>query len=138
MVGRVHREHVTCELRTRQTFGDDGGPGRQGGVHVLGEPRVVERGHGLLVADHQPGVVPVGQCHRMDGTQPAHLANSGNGSSRSNDPHDASASVVVIWSPRGSENGAGPFTHALRVGPQQSASPQHPLWLLISSLSIGR
>ena len=59
--------------------------------------RVVEGGVRLVVADHEPGVMPIGQRHRMHRAElcgPERTA--GNGSSRSKDPHAVSASVIVI------------------------------------------
>ena len=73
VVGWVDGEHVPGERRSGQALGHDTGARRQGGVHVLGEPRVVECGQRLFVAGHQPGAVPVGQCHRMHRAEPADL-----------------------------------------------------------------
>ena len=58
----VHGEHVSGELRTREALSDD--PAAQGerGVHVLGEPEVVERRLGLVVSYDEPGVMAVGQA----------------------------------------------------------------------------
>ena len=83
VVGRVDAEHVPCEGRAGQPLGDDRAVARERGVHVLGQPRVVERRAGLGVADDQPGRVPVGQRHFVHRPVGADPANSGNGSSRS-------------------------------------------------------
>ena len=63
------------------------GPGRpsdttaasasEGGVHVLRQPRVVERGAGLVVADDEPRVVAVDERHRVDRAAPAHVGEQG-------------------------------------------------------------
>ena len=65
VVGRVDAEHVPRERRPGQALGHHPAAGGQRGVHVLGEACVVERGAGLLVADHEPGVVPVGERDRV-------------------------------------------------------------------------
>ena len=61
VVGRVDGEHVPGQRRAGQALGDDLAAAGQRGVHVLGQPRVVQRRPGLLVADDQPGRVPVGE-----------------------------------------------------------------------------
>ena len=61
-------------------------PERERGVHVLGEPGVVERLAGLVVADHQPGVVAVGQSDVVHRAEFRTSAKSGKGSSRSEAP----------------------------------------------------
>ena len=61
VVRRVDDEHVPGQRRPRKALGDDLSAARQRGVHVLGQPRVVQRRPGLLVTDDQPGRVPVGE-----------------------------------------------------------------------------
>ena len=61
VIRRVDVEHVPGEGRSGQTFGYHLVAGGLGRVHVLGEPRVVECGARLVVADHEPGAVAVGQ-----------------------------------------------------------------------------
>ena len=53
------------------------------GVHVLGQPRVVERGPGLGVADNEPGTLAVGQGDLVHRPAARTRANSGKGLSRS-------------------------------------------------------
>ena len=43
VIGRVDAEHVPRERRAREALGHDVAAGRQGGVHVLRQPRVVQR-----------------------------------------------------------------------------------------------
>ena len=74
VIRRVHRKHVSGELGPREALGHH--PAAQGerGVHVLGEPGVVERLAGLVVTHHQPGIMTVGQG---DGMHRAELPNLG-------------------------------------------------------------
>ena len=61
VVGRVDAEHVPGERGAGQALGDHRAVAGERGVHVLGQPRVVERGPGLGVSDDEPGPLPVGQ-----------------------------------------------------------------------------
>ena len=63
VVGRIDGEHVPRERRPRETFGDDAPGSRHRRLHVLGDPRVVQRGPRLVVPDDQPGLVTVSQRH---------------------------------------------------------------------------
>ena len=70
VVGRVDAEHVPGERGAGQALGDHRAVAGERGVHVLGQPRVVERGPGLGVPDDEPGPLPVGQrdlVHRAVG-----------------------------------------------------------------------
>jgi hypothetical protein len=73
VVGRVDAEHVPGEGGAGQALGDHGAVAGERGVHVLGKPRLVERGPCLGVADDEPGSLAVGQCdlvHRPGGADP--------------------------------------------------------------------
>jgi hypothetical protein len=63
VVRRVDGEHVAGEGGPGQALRDDLTAVGERGVHVLGQPRVVQRCLRLVVADHQPGGVPVGEPH---------------------------------------------------------------------------
>jgi hypothetical protein len=70
MVGRVDAEHVPGEGRAGQAFGDHRAVTGECGVHVLRQVGVAESGLRLLVADDQPGRVPVSKrdlVHRAVG-----------------------------------------------------------------------
>ena len=73
VIGRIDVEHVASERRPGKALRDDLGAGGERGLHVLGEPRVVQRGPSLVVADHQPRRMTVGQRHRMHRTTRANL-----------------------------------------------------------------
>ena len=73
VVGRVDGEHVAGQRGSGQAFGDRAAVAGQRGVHVLGQPRVVQGRLGLVVAHDQPRRVPVGQAHRVRRARRAHL-----------------------------------------------------------------
>ena len=88
MIGRVDAEHVPGERRAGQALGDHAAVRRHRRVHVLGQPRVLQRDAGLLVAAHQPRAVPVGQGDRVHRTE---LADAGEQRERV---------VLVVCAPR--------------------------------------
>ena len=57
-----------------QTLGDDAVTARQRRKHVLGQARIVEGRARFVIAHDEPGVMPVGERHRRDRTELAHLA----------------------------------------------------------------
>lgn len=69
VIRRIHREHVPSELWSREALSHYPSAQGQGGVHVLGEPEVIERLTGLRVAHDQPGIVTVGQRDLVHGAQ---------------------------------------------------------------------
>jgi hypothetical protein len=71
--GGVDGEHVPGQRRAGQALRDDLAALRQRGVQVLGQPRVVERRAGLVVADDQPRGVPIGQPYLVHRAGRAHL-----------------------------------------------------------------
>ena len=77
VIRRVDVEHVPGERRSRQTLGYHLVAGGLRGVHVLGQPRVVECGTRLVVADHEPGAVAVGQRDLVHGATVAEGAVEG-------------------------------------------------------------
>ena len=77
MIGRVDAEHVPGECRAGKALGDDVAVRCHRRVHVLGQPRVLERGAGLLVAAHEPRAVPVGQGNRVHRTEFADAGEQG-------------------------------------------------------------
>jgi hypothetical protein len=83
VVGRVDAEHVPGERGAGQALGDHRAVAGERGVHVLGQPRVVERGPCLGVADDEPGALAVGQRDLVHRPGARTRANSGNGLSRS-------------------------------------------------------
>ena len=61
VVGRVDAEHVPGERGAGQALGDHRAVAGERGVHVLGQPRVVERGPCLGVSHDEPRSLAVGQ-----------------------------------------------------------------------------
>ena len=73
VVGRVDGEHVPGQRGPGQAFGHHLAAVGQRGVHVLGQPRVVQRRPRLVVTHDQPRRVPVGQAHQVHRAGRAHL-----------------------------------------------------------------
>ena len=73
VIGRVDGEHVPGERRPGKALGHDGRIGGQGGVHVLRESGVVERGKGSVVTNDEPGIVAVDKRDRVHRAEIAHL-----------------------------------------------------------------
>ena len=73
VIRRIDGEHVPGERGSGKALGHDGRIRGHGGVHVLRQPRVVERGAGLVVVDDEPGIVAVGERHRVNRAAPAHV-----------------------------------------------------------------
>ena len=115
VIRRVDAEHVPREGGTWKALGHDAAAGRQRGVHVLGEPRVVERDPRLLVADHEPGVVPVGQRDRVHRAQLADRGEQREGVVAVVGSPRPSASVVVTGRPPRARD-------SLRLGRGRSAT----------------
>ena len=69
MVRRIDHQHVSRERGSRQPFGNDAAAGRERGLHVLRQSRVVERRTRFLVPHHEPGWMPIGQRHRVNGAE---------------------------------------------------------------------
>ena len=61
----IDHQHVPSERRARQAFGHDLAAQRECRVQVLRQPRIVQRGSGRVMADDEPGVVAVGERHRV-------------------------------------------------------------------------
>ena len=73
VVGRVDGKHVPSELGAREALGHDPAVHCERGAHVLREARVVERRAGLVVTDHEPRVVTVGQRDVVHRAERAHF-----------------------------------------------------------------
>ena len=83
VVGRVDAEHVPGERGAGQALGDHRAVAGERGVHVLGQPRVVQRGPGLGVRTTSQARCPSGSVTSCTGPSARTCANSGNGLSRS-------------------------------------------------------
>ena len=95
VIGRVDAEHMPGERRAGQALGDHAAVRRHGRMHVLGQPRVFQRGAGLLVAASSHAPCPSARVTECTAPSSRTLTNSGNGSSWSYAPHAASASSTV-------------------------------------------
>jgi hypothetical protein len=65
VIRRVDVEHVPGEHRAGKALRHHVRTHRQRGMHVLGEPGIVQRGAGLVIANHQPRVMSVNQLDRV-------------------------------------------------------------------------
>ena len=72
VIRRIHEQHVPREGGPRKTFGHNVAARREGSLHVLRKSHIVQRDARLLVADHEPRCVAVGQRHRMHRPTIAH------------------------------------------------------------------
>ena len=77
VIRRIDGEHVPGEGGSGKPLGHDARIRCQGGVHVLRQPLIVERGASLVVADHEPGIVAVDKRHRVNRAAPADVGEHG-------------------------------------------------------------
>ena len=128
VVRGIDREHVSGEGRSGEALGHRCRVGEQGGLHVLRQAGVVERGAGLLVVDHEPRLVAIDERHLVHRPAPAHVG------------EEAERVVAVVGPPRRQccrhvllthRQTISQLRHApRRVIPRRSGRPsvQFPMW----------
>ena len=77
MIGWIDHEHVPGERRPGETLGHHLPARGERGLHVLGEPRIVQRHPGLGMTDHQPRLVSVGERDLVHRAEPTDLGEQG-------------------------------------------------------------
>ena len=71
VIGRVDREHVPGEHRSREALGDDVIAALERGMHVLGQSRITQGGTGFGIGNDEPRGMSIGERDPVNWAAPA-------------------------------------------------------------------